>query len=294
MYLLPTALNNLRTFEVAARKLSFKDAAEELCLSASAVSRQIQSLEDDIGVTLFVRQNRSLQLTEEGRQLFITTAEALSQLSATVKAISPQTKQQLRLSAQPYFANNWLLPRLNEFTEQHGDIGLTFESDLTYQSFDSAKIDGCFRFAPTESEETVAMPLFRQYLVPVASPELLRQHGWNGDLSILSKLRWFHSSSQPQMWTSWQTHFQQEQLQPLESLHFDDAETALQAAREGLGVVMGAMPLIQRDIDRGTLIPLTEQQEALSAVYYFVYPKQHSNPAITAMVEWLDRYQVGI
>jgi LysR family transcriptional regulator, glycine cleavage system transcriptional activator len=293
MPLLPSSLNSLRTFEVAARKLSFKDAAEELCLSASAVSRQVQSLEDDIGVALFIRQNRSLQLTEEGRTLFNTTAEALNQLSTTVKAISPKTKQQLRLSAQPYFANNWLLPRLSEFTEEHGDIGLTFESDLTYQNFDSAKIDGCFRFAPIESEETIAMELFRQYLAPVASPELLRQHGWNGDLSILSQLRWFHSLSQPQMWASWQAHFQQEQLQPLESLHFDDAETALQAAREGLGVVMGAMPLIQRDIDRGSLVPLTEQQEALSAVYYFVYPKYHSNPAITAMVDWLRRYQVN-
>ncbi len=294
MHFLPTALNNLRTFEVAARKLSFKAAAEELCLSASAVSRQVQSLEDDIGVALFVRQNRSLQLTEEGRQLFNTTVEVLNQLSSTVKAISPQSKPQLRLSAQPYFANNWLLPRLSEFTEQYGNIGLTFESDLTYQPFESAKIDGCFRFAPPESEEIVAMPLFRQYLVPVASPELLHQHGWSGDLSILSQLRWFHSSSQPQMWASWQAHFQQEHLQPLESLHFDDAETALQAAREGLGVVMGAMPLIQRDIDRGALLPLTEQQQALSAVYYFVYPKHHSNLAITAMVEWLARYQVDI
>lgn len=294
MYRLPTALNNLRTFEVAARKLSFKGAAEELCLSASAVSRQVQSLEDDIGVALFVRQNRSLQLTDEGRQLYSTTSEILNQLSTTVKAISPQVKQQLRLSAQPYFANNWLLPRLSEFTEQYGDIGLTFESDLTYQSFDRSKIDGCFRFAPTESEEAVVMPLFRQYLVPVASPELLRQHDWSGNLNVLSQLRWFHSSSQPQMWASWQAHFQQEQLQPLESLHFDDAETALQAAREGLGVVMGALPLIQRDIDKGTLVPLTEQQEALSAVYYFVYPKQHSNPAISAMVEWLARYQIDI
>ncbi len=292
MPLLSSSLNSLRTFEVAARKLSFKDAAEELCLSASAVSRQVQSLEEDIGVALFIRQNRSLQLTENGRQLLTTVTEILNKLSVTVSAISPQSKPQLRLSAQPYFANNWLLPRLNEFTQQYGDIGLTFESDLTYQTFDSAKIDGCFRFAPVESDATGTMKLFRQYLVPVASPELLQEHDWSGDLSILSQLRWFHSSSQPKMWALWQAHFKQEHLKPIESLHFDDAETALQAAREGLGVVMGALPLIQRDIDRGSLIPLTEPHVALSENYYFVYPRHHTNPAITAMVEWLGRYQI--
>jgi LysR family glycine cleavage system transcriptional activator len=291
MHALPSSLNTLRTFEVAARRLSFKDAADELCLSASAVSRQISGLEEDIGVALFERGNRSLQLTQEGQQLFEAASQALGVLSATVATISPQGQLQLRLSAQPYFANNWLLPRLHAFTKQHRNIRLTFESALTYKPFDSAKVDGCFRFDAKPDTHTQVMKLHRQYMIPLASPRLLEREGWNGDLNILNQLSWFHSTHQPDLWERWQQHFNLESLSPAESLYFDDAETALQAAREGLGVVMGAIPIVQRDLDEGKLIPLTQPQQVLSADYYFVYPKTHNNPAINAMVQWLDEHQ---
>lgn len=291
---LPSSLNTIRTFEVAARKLSFKDAADELCLSASAVSRQISGLEEDIGVALFERGNRSLQLTAAGKELFEATGQALGLLASAVSSISPQGQLQLRLSAQPYFANNWLLPRLHAFTQQHENIRLTFESALTYKAFDSTKIDGCFRFEAKADAHTEVMKLHRQYMIPLASPDLLERHGWNGDLTILNKLCWFHSTHQPDLWAQWQQHFDLESLSPAESLDFDDAETALQAARQGLGVVMGAMPMVQRDIDEGRLVALTEPQQALSADYFFVYPKVHSNPAITAMVQWLEAHQLDV
>ncbi len=289
---LPFALNTLYTFTVAAQALSFKAAAEQLHLSPSAVSRQIQSLESSLNVELFIRKNRALQLTDAGRLLLVSARSSFDNLSETVETISPSVASQaLRLSVLPYFANNWLLPRLSSFTSLHPNIQLSFDSDTAYKPFDSRAVDGCFRFSPEQRDDLVAMKLFRQYAIPVASSELLSQHDWAGDLKILSELRWFEAAAQPDLWQQWQRAHHCENLTPKDRLSFNDAETALQAAREGLGVVMGAWPLIEKDIEQQRLICLTKPLVELSEIYYFVYSKDNRQPELLAMVEWLKQFQ---
>ena len=292
MIKLPFALNTLQTFTAAAEQLSFKLAAERLHLSPSAVSRQIQTLEESLQTTLFIRQARSLELTAEGKKLLTVARHSLTALAEVAAEISSRDdKNDLVISALPYFANNWLLPRLTEFTDANPDVQLTFDSDLTYKSFDEQLIDGCFRFAPEKRDDLIAMKLFRQYAVPVVKPELLQQHDWSQDLSMLEKMRWFDSAAQPELWSKWQDVHQCQHLQPLDRISFDDAETALQAARQGLGVSMAAWPLIEMDVKEGRLVCLTEPSESLCEIYYFVYSKTNSNPSLLAMVEWLKRYQ---
>lgn len=292
MHKLPFALNTLQTFVVAAETLSFKTAAERLHLSASAISRQIQSLEQSLGVTLFVRHSRSLQLTDEGKKLFQVAQTSLQMLASTAEEISPKSaKASLALSALPYFSNNWLLPRLSEFSNRHPEIRLSFESDSTYQSFDSNKTDGCFRFAPETRDDLVAMKLFRQYAVAVASPKLVEQEGLSQSLESLNRVRWFDAAAQPQLWQQWQQVHSATHIAPIDRISFDDAETALQAAREGLGVAMAAWPLIEKDVNEKRLVCLTAPTDALSEYYYFVYAKDNTDPSLQLMVQWLKSYQ---
>jgi len=289
---LPFALNTLPTFTAAAQCLSFKAAAEQLHLSPSAVSRQIQSLEASLDTQLFVRNNRSLQLTAAGRILLNSAQSSFELLSAAVTDISKDsTVHRLRLSVLPYFANNWLLPRLAQFTALNPEVQLSFDSESTYKRFDADVTDGCFRFAPELRDDLETLKLFRQYAVPVASPKLLERHGWSGDLAALNDMRWFDAAAQPDLWQQWQRIYQCESLTAKDRLSFDDAETALQAARESLGVVMGAWPLIERDIQQQRLVCLTEPHPALSETYYFVYSRNSRQPSLLAMVEWLRQFQ---
>lgn len=267
-------------------------AAEQLHLSPSAVSRQIQSLEASLNTELFVRNSRSLQLTEAGHILLTSAQSSFELLSAAVADISKDSSaQRLRLSVLPYFANNWLLPRLEQFTALNPEVQLSFDSESTYKNFNVETTDGCFRFSPEPRDDLETLKLFRQYAVPVASPKLLERHGWNGDLALLSDMRWFDAAAQPDLWLQWQRLHQCESLNAKDRLSFDDAETALQAAREGLGVVMGAWPLIEKDIQQQRLVCLTEPHSALSETYYFVYPRSSRQPSLLAMVEWLRQFQ---
>lgn len=286
----PSSLNTLRTFEVAARKLSFKEAGEELSLSASAVSRQINQLETEINCPLFERFNRQLALTKQGAQLYTAVNEALRSLEKTIQLISPDlSTAELRISAQPYFVHHWLLPRLQQFNEEYPHINLSFESEHTYQPFNAQYYDGCFRFEAEPSEEADCFHLFKQYAVPVASPSLLRAIEWGGDLSELNQLRWFYTASQPQLWDQWKQLHGLSSLNPKEISEFDDAEMALQAAKKGLGIVMAAWPLIDDDIASGDLVMLSEKHEALAADYYFLYAKNSNNPNLSVFVNWLQR-----
>ncbi|MGH1372159.1 MAG: LysR substrate-binding domain-containing protein [Cellvibrionaceae bacterium] len=288
----PFALNTLYTFTVAARELSFKAAAEQLHLSASAISRQIQSLESSLNVELFIRKNRALELTHAGQLLLESSQSCFDGLFETIDTISSAaTSQTLRLSVLPYFANNWLLPRLSSFTALHPNIQLSFESDSTYQKFNAANVDGCFRFSPENREDLVSLRLFRQYAIPVASPELLARHSWSGDMSVLSEMRWFDSEAQPDYWSQWKQVHGYNCLEAKDRLSFGDAETGLQAAREGLGVVMGAWPLIEKDLQQKKLVALTEPSSRLSEPYYFVYSRENTKPALAAMIDWLEQFQ---
>ncbi len=289
---LPFALNSLHTFTVAAQHLSFKAAADQLHLSPSAVSRQIQSLESSLKSELFVRKNRALELTEAGDILLAAAQSSFETLFAAISDISSTSMtQRLRLSVLPYFANNWLLPRLAGFTSKYPKVQLSFDSDSTYQKFDAANVDGCFRFSPENREDLVSLRLFRQYAIPVASPELLARHSWSGDMSVLSEMRWFDSAAQPDYWSQWKQVHGYNCLEAKDRLSFSDAETGLQAAREGLGVVMGAWPLIEKDLQQKKLVALTEPSSRLSEPYYFVYSRENTKPALAAMIDWLEQFQ---
>src|SRR5262245_27442863 len=136
---------SLRAFSRAARTLSFKRAAEELHVSPSALSRQIQALEEHLGVALFRRLNPGLALTEEGRRYLGAVDAALAQLEAAQDRFGPGSRP-LRVSALESFSESWLVPNLNHFETEHPDLEIELEATLRYADFTRDSVDVAIRF----------------------------------------------------------------------------------------------------------------------------------------------------
>jgi DNA-binding transcriptional LysR family regulator len=178
---------------------------------------------------------------------------------------------------------------LHRFKQQHPQVALQFESELTYKNFDDTKMDGCFRFAPQPDEALQSKKLFRHFAVPVAAPALLSRSSWNGDPETLSHFCWCHTLSQPDLWRQWTQAWDLALLHAQEDVFFDDADTALQAARNGIGVALAAWPLVETMVTDGELVRLSECHPQLYSDYYFVYSKSNADHRLQQFIAWLDQ-----
>ncbi len=197
-------LSSLRVFEAAARHNSFRKAADELNLTASAVSHGIQTLESWLGVVLFHREKRGLRLTGAGEIYAPLVNHALSLLAkATDQLPGRKATGTLSLSSAPTFANKILLPRLEKFAAQFPDIRVTIDTsprlvDLTLDDFDIA-----IRFASTKKPAPNWTLLGVEKLMPVCSPSLKKQFGAASDASLLSRAPLIHVTSVSTDWSHW-------------------------------------------------------------------------------------------
>ena len=251
-------LSSLRVFEAAARHHSFRRAAEELNLTASAVSHGIQTLENWLGVELFTRESRGLRLTPAGEVYAPLVNQALSVLAkATDQLPGRKATGTLSVSSAPTFANIILLPRLGKFIAQHPDIRLTIDTshqlvDLTLDDFDVA-----IRFSSTEKPAANWTLLALETLTPVCSPSLKEQVGAASDANLLSRAPLIHVTSVSADWSHWFRASGMEAPSSIDSgLRVDRMHLALDAAKRGLGVVLGRSPLVDDDIESGRLVPL--------------------------------------
>lgn len=170
-------LELLRSFEAAARTLSFTVAANELFLTQSAVSRQIQQLEASVGTDLFARQHRALALTDAGRTLQRAVGDSLERLRDATLVIraslqSATPVRQVAVTCTPGFASLWLIPRLARFTANHPHVDVRISATLDALDLDHSQLDFAIRFCPTTVGE--GAPLFEETLLPVCSPSLLK------------------------------------------------------------------------------------------------------------------------
>lgn len=166
------SLGALHVFDAAARRLSFKLAAEELNLSPSAVSHAIAKLERDLGVILFDRDGRRLALTSDGRTLHCPVEEALALVRSGVKAVTSRQAEILRLHAAPSFAAQWLTPRLHVFLAANPGMEVQIAADTTYSRFTTDEFDADVVYGLREQEGLVVHPLGEERIVPLCTPAL--------------------------------------------------------------------------------------------------------------------------
>jgi DNA-binding transcriptional LysR family regulator len=283
-------LSSLRVFEAAARHNSFRKAADELNLTASAVSHGIQTLESWLGVELFHRKSRALRLTGAGEIYAPLVNQALSLLAkATDQLPGRKATGTLSVSSAPTFAGKILLPRLERFSAQFPDIRVTIDTsqrlvDLTLDEFDIA-----IRFLSIKKPAPGWILLGVETLMPVCSPGLKRQFGAASEATLLAQAPLIHVTSVSADWDHW---FRASGMEVPASIHgglrVDTMQMALDAAMRGLGVVLGRRPLVDDDIASGRLVPLAGQTIPSGSGYWLVAAEtDFQKPEVKLFRRWL-------
>lgn len=262
------SLRGLRTFCAAARHESFRVAAEELFITASAVSHQIKNLEQELGQTLFERNSRSLKLSDTGRAMFEEACPLVTQLDAIAgKYRAEGARRSLRISVQPFFASELFVPRLNEFTEKYPELDLTVDtSDETPEKL-PANADVAIRLfkSPPDNAEF----LFPLRLVPVGSPEF-RDSVVLERKRIKSRFPIIVHETRANAWQQWAKMTGIKLPDNSNAIRLDSMIAVARAAQRGVGAALVPVALTDRWLESGSLVPIFEQELESEDGYYVI------------------------
>ncbi|HEY8069481.1 MAG TPA: LysR substrate-binding domain-containing protein [Burkholderiales bacterium] len=289
------SLDLLKGFEAAARLLSFTKAGEELHLSQSAVSRQIQDLEAQLGVSLFQRQHRALALTEDGQALYAASAQVLATMrSVTDRLRAGRGRQTLAVTTTQSFASLWLIPRLAGFTRTHADLDVRISAETRVLDLERDGLDLAIRHGPAALVGANAVKLFGERVFPVCSPKLLkdpkRPLREPADLRHQVLLQYDDPEGR-HPWLHWKTWLEIERLtdlRPAGSLVFSGYEQIIPAAIAGHGVALGRSPLVREAMSSGELVaPFKRSADPARAYFAIVSKNSAGRPEVTDFVDWL-------
>ena len=297
------SLDLLLGFEAAARHLSFTKAAAELFLTQSAISRQVQALEEELGVALFQRRHRALLLTDAGQMLYRSVADILLQLHETTRAIRGiGASSLLSVTTTISFASLWLVGRLPRFRANHPGVDVRISADNTKRDLTREALDIAVRLGLPEAMPPEAIFLFDEQVVPVCSPVL--QRDGQRPLRSLTDLRHFmllHDDEAPLRWPwlDWGHWFRSHDLAPIApagELRFSHYDQMIQAAIEGQGVALGRLPLLGSAIASGRLVmPFSAETggrpRSMSPHAFYIIPsaRARNRSDVREFIEWLLR-----
>lgn len=286
-------LDLLAAFEAAARHLSFTKAAAERFLTQSAVSRQVQALEEALGTPLFIRRHRALSLTDEGRQLHQAVSAALTTLRGTVGQIrAPRRRAVVALTTTPGLASLWLIPRLTAFMQAHPGVDVRIDASLARRNLAADGFDIAIRYARTGASE--GTPLFAESTLPVCAPALLRDR--KRPLKLPADLRGHTllqvaippGASVPVEWQPWLQAVGLGDLEPAAMLTFSNYDAAVSAAVAGQGVALGRRPLVDQLLRSRALVTPFKSAIASERGYFLVVaPASRARADVQALAQWL-------
>lgn len=283
----PPPTSSLRAFAHAARALSFKRAAAELHLSPSALSRQIQALEDHLGVRLFRRLNPGLELTGEGRRYLEVAEAVLERLRAARHALAPEGRP-LRVSALESFSECWLVPRLAELERDHPEIAIELEATLRYADFTRDPVDVAIRFGRGPWEGVHSEPLLDLDFFPVCSPVLLSGDPPLREPADLARHALIHVAQTPAAWAAWLRAAGLDGLEPRRHVRYDHVAIALSAAESGQGVALSTPVLCERRLRDGRLRSPFALRVRSDETYHFVCREEDlGDRRVSALRDWL-------
>jgi LysR family glycine cleavage system transcriptional activator len=283
-------LNALRTFEAAARHLSFTKAASELFVTQAAVSHQIKALEDHLGIPLFRRLNRALMLTDEGQALLPFVRDAFDQLADGIRRLRQgQSAGVLTISVLPSIASTWLIPRLRQFQTRHPDIEVHMSASDRLVDFAREPVDAGIRYGLGQWPGLRALRLLSAEMMPVCSPQLLEGPNALRTPDDLAHHRLLHVLNSPDEWRMWLMAAGVQGVDPDRGVRFDHTALAIQAALNGMGVAMGPAALVGEDLAAGRLVEPFDVELPSDSAYYFVAPETTADQfKIRAFGDWLQ------
>ncbi len=282
-----TSLRGLRTFCIAAECTSFRAAADRLFITASAVSHQIKSLEEEFGAKLFERSGRSLQLTTAGQSLYEDVNPLVSQLDATTSRHKRHKQRStLNISVQPFFASELFVPRLTDFTRQHPDIEIKVDtSDESAEKHPSSS-DVSIRVFRSTPRDFASDRLFALRLIPAASAKFRDNLQVKGK-KIASYFPVIIHDSRPQAWNDWQKNSGIEIPSHAPTVRLDSMIAVARAAERGLGAALVPSQLSDSWFDSGALVRLFPSELETDDAFYFVCRRaDEENENVTLLREW--------
>ena len=282
-------LNSLRAFEAAARLESFSTAAIELHVTHGAVSKQIKQLEDWLGMPLFERRSGRVRLNDAGWRYLVQVQDGLDLISnATASLLQPNRQRRLHINATPTFASHWLLPRLASFRQLQPELALHLVTSDRDISRLEAPFDIAIRRGPGDWPGHIAKPFLKEWELPMLSPALIQSVPLVTPQD-LSQHTLLHADARANAWPRWLTLAGVPGLKPASGLHFDRFSMALQAACEGLGVVLGPLPMAQHLIARGLLVSPWRSPMVPVRDHCWIVPRSSNNdPTVATFCQWLE------
>ena len=281
-------MSTLRSFEAAARHLSFTKAAAELFVTHGAVSRAIRTLEDRLQVKLFKRNIRAVVLTQAGASYFVVVRDLLDKLSAaTVTLMDQQTSGVINVSTVDSFGAKWLVPRLFRFSQKHKDIDVRLSSSSQLANFEADGIDIVIRFGRGNYPGLQSELLVQENLTPVCSPKLMAGPNPPRTLADLKHHTLIHDEF-PIDWVGWLKFAGASDIDARRGIRFQSSVHAVQAAVQGDGIVLGRSALVSDDLKAGRLIQPFNVVLPMDLAYYVVYPPSSiARPKVKAFRDWL-------
>ncbi len=287
----------LRTLEAAGRHLNFTRAADELGLTPAAVSYQIKEIEDQLGLVLFTRTSRSIRPTKAGELVLEACADALDGLGRAVARArkSARGAATLRVSADAQFAAKWLMRRIHSFRRAQPGIEPRFDVSSELRDFDQDDVDVAIRFGGGKYPGLAAHRLFGDVIGPVCSPALLASGPplrEPRDLlnHTLAHIEWTHQCVTWPNWRMWMTAAGVGDFDDSRTVVFGTSSELLQAALEGIAVVLAESAMVTGDLAEGRLVRPFDLSLRISPefAYFLVYPQAAADdPRIVAFRDWI-------
>ncbi|MGT2476433.1 LysR substrate-binding domain-containing protein [Paraburkholderia terrae] len=286
------SMTALVEFESVARLSSFTIAANELGVTQAAVSRQVKFLEDTLGVRLFHRLHRSIELTDEGEALYLVVAESMQKIAGVFDRLSSgPVQQELVLAATSAFSHFRLLPRLASLKKAQPNLQLRLSTQMFTADLRHKEIDVAVRFGNGRWSDGTATLLFDEEVFPVCSPKWVESRGMPQTLEDVANAALIESDSTSEGWMGWEAWFNAVGLRPLRlnfalrcSLYTD----AIQAARYGEGIALGWGRLVHDLVETGELVRLPVASFKPNDAYFIVVPHGRTITAATdGLIDWL-------
>ncbi len=284
-------LQYLMGFEAAARLASFSKAADELGLSQSAVSHEMRLLEERVGQPLFIRQGRSVRLTDAGHDYQRTVARSLEQLETGYRRLEPFRKPGSVVIYAPHdFAARWLLPRLGKLKQAVPLCDPWIDTSGAKVDFEEMEVSIAILRAREIGSNLVVQLLFADALVPVASPTIIKRPVKS--LSDLSSFPLIHDE-RSEGWNEWFESAGVEVHEVSAGLDFSESDLALQAALQGYGIALASLPLVQKLLEGGKLVQVSTHALQTGHSWYAVSTSQELTEPITRNTwDWLSEIAV--
>lgn len=282
------SLRALRVFQVAGRYLSFKHAADELFLSASAVSHQVRKLEEQLGLSLFVRKTRALEFTPAGERYFVFLDGMFARLEAETQQLTSEFNRGLiRLCVPPFFANEVLLPRLQSFQAVSPDTDIRLSTQPSLMKAHPAEADLSILLGSGEWDDLVAHRLFARRLVIGCAPVVAQSLDPASYDSLDGQTLIIHEN-RPQSWENWARELGIRAPRAGKIIRADSMSAVVQAAVQGLGVAIVSWPLARNRFDAGELVRVFDAEVATQEYFYLAHrPEEAERPDVAQLVEWI-------